>query len=171
MNAFGSLTRTILIGRALPGTVTRTLVSRNRMAATPFVPASCGIGYREPTTILTEAHFLYYEEENNEHGIAAITFPAAKSPATHTWSIRWSRFKSIKCALLVVSQMGADPVDHHHNEGAVIHVQPIALPNELVRSFARERAIGVSAKIWFVKGGHKAGGSNEVADSEVLHES
>jgi len=29
----------------------------------PLVPASCGIGYRDPTTILTEAHFLYYEDE------------------------------------------------------------------------------------------------------------
>jgi hypothetical protein len=33
-DAFGSLARRISIGRAFPGTVTRTLVSQNRMAAT-----------------------------------------------------------------------------------------------------------------------------------------
>jgi hypothetical protein len=58
-------------------------------------------------------------------------------------------------SLFVVCQVRADPIDHHHNEGAVIHVQPVASSNEFIRSVSCERDIGVGTKIWFVKAGHK----------------
>jgi hypothetical protein len=50
--------------------------------------------------------------------------------------------------------MRADAINHHHYESAIIHVQPIASSNKLVRSIPRERAVGVGAKIGFVKAGH-----------------
>ena len=43
---------------------------------------------------------------------------------------------------------------HHHYQGAVSHIQPIAPSNELAKSISCKRAVGVSAKIWFVKAGH-----------------
>jgi hypothetical protein len=58
-------------------------------------------------------------------------------------------------SLFVVGEMRAYPIDHHHYEGAVIHVQPIASSNEFIRSVSCERAIGVSAKVGFVKADHK----------------
>jgi hypothetical protein len=48
----------------------------------------------------------------------------------------------------------ANAINHHDYESAIIHVQPIASSNKLVRSIPRERAVGVSAKIGFVKAGH-----------------
>jgi hypothetical protein len=49
----------------------------------------------------------------------------------------------------------SDARRHHHYEGAVIHVQPIASSNEFIRSVSCERAIGVSAKVGFVRADHK----------------
>ena len=54
----------------------------------------------------------------------------------------------------VVGEMRAYPIDHHHYEGAVIHVQPIASSNEFIRSVSCERAVGVGTKIGLVKAWH-----------------
>jgi hypothetical protein len=56
--------------------------------------------------------------------------------------------------------MCPDAIDQHQHQGAIIHVQPIASSNKLVRSIPRERAVGVGTKIGFVKAGH--GGREEV---------
>jgi hypothetical protein len=48
--------------------------------------------------------------------------------------------------------MRADAVRHHHDKAAIIHVLPIAAVNEFVLGVASERAIGLCAKVWFVKG-------------------
>ena len=47
--------------------------------------------------------------------------------------------------------MRVDAVRHHHYKAAIIHVQPIAAANEFVLRVASERAIGLCAKVWFVK--------------------
>ena len=57
-------------------------------------------------------------------------------------------------SLLVVGPVCADPVDHHQDQSAISHIQPIAPSNKLVGSISCKRAIRVGAKIWFVKAGH-----------------
>jgi hypothetical protein len=47
--------------------------------------------------------------------------------------------------------MCPDAIDHYHNEGAVIHVQPIASSDELVRGISYERAVRLSAEIGLLK--------------------
>ena len=56
--------------------------------------------------------------------------------------------------LFIICQVRANPVGHYQNESSIIHVQPIASSNELVRSVPRERAIWLSAKVGFVEAGH-----------------
>ena len=56
-------------------------------------------------------------------------------------------------SLFIVGKMCPNAIDHHQNQGAIIHVQPIASSNKLVRSIPRERAVGVGTKIGFVKAG------------------
>jgi hypothetical protein len=57
-------------------------------------------------------------------------------------------------SLLVVCQVRADPIDHHHHQGAISNIQPIASSNKLAGSISCKRATSVSAKVWFVKAGH-----------------
>jgi hypothetical protein len=71
-------------------------------------------------------------------------------------------------SLLVVCQVRADPIDHHHYEGAISHIEPVAPSNKLARSISCKWAIGVSAKFWFVKAGHDRAG--EAVGREVFHE-
>ena len=69
--------------------------------------------------------------------------------------MRWSRFKSVKCALFSSFVRCAPiPLTHHHHQGAIGHIQPVATSNKPAGSISCKRAIGVSAKIWFVKAGH-----------------
>ena len=58
-------------------------------------------------------------------------------------------------SLLIIGQMCANSIRHCHNEAAIVHVQPIAPTNKLVRGVPRERAVGLSAKVGFVKAGHE----------------
>src|ERR1700722_4597215 len=51
--------------------------------------------------------------------------------------------------------MGTDAIDQHQHQGAIVHVQPIASSNKLVRSIPCERAVGVGTKIGLVKAGHR----------------
>ena len=54
-------------------------------------------------------------------------------------------------ALFFVGRMRANSVRHDHHEAAIIHVQPIASTNKLIRGVSRERAIGFSTKVRLVK--------------------
>jgi len=57
-------------------------------------------------------------------------------------------------SLFIVCQMRTNPIRHYHNDAAIIHVQPIAPTNKPIRCITRERAIGLRAKVGFVKSWH-----------------
>ena len=40
-------------------------------------------------------------------------------------------------SFLIICQVGANSVGHHHNESAVIHIQPIAAANEFLQRLVR----------------------------------
>ena len=55
---------------------------------------------------------------------------------------------------LIIGKVCADAVDHHHNESAIIHIQPIRAANEFISAVSYERAINILAQVWLVKSGH-----------------
>jgi hypothetical protein len=57
-------------------------------------------------------------------------------------------------SFLVVRQICANSVDHHHDERPVIHVHPIGSPNELVGRVPNKWTIRLDAEVWFVKARH-----------------
>jgi hypothetical protein len=57
-------------------------------------------------------------------------------------------------SLLIVGQMRPDTLRHHQDETAIIHVQPVAATDQLVVSVARERAIGLAAKVRLIEAAH-----------------
>jgi len=58
-------------------------------------------------------------------------------------------------SFLIIRQVGTNPLGHHHNEGAVIHVQPVGAANELIVAVSYEWAVNVLAQVWLVKSGHR----------------
>src|ERR1700724_3553310 len=58
-------------------------------------------------------------------------------------------------SLLVIRQVGADPIDHHHDECAIIHVQPVGAADKLVGAIANERTVGIRAEVWLVELRHE----------------
>jgi hypothetical protein len=70
-----------------------------------------------------------------------------------TWSIRCSRRKSAKCALFI-RQVCPNPVGHHDNERAIIHIQPVRAADKFIATASYERAVDILAQVWLVKMGH-----------------
>ena len=58
-------------------------------------------------------------------------------------------------SLLVICQVRPDAPGHHHDERAVIHVQPVRAANELVVSVANEGAIKIDGQVRFMESGHR----------------
>ena len=54
----------------------------------------------------------------------------------------------------VIRQVFANAVDHHHNERAVIHIQPVGTADELIGAVSREWAVNIVAKVGLVKPRH-----------------
>ena len=46
-------------------------------------------------------------------------------------------------SLLVVRQVRTDAVDHHHEESAIIHIEPIRTADEFVFAIPNERTIKI----------------------------
>jgi hypothetical protein len=46
--------------------------------------------------------------------------------------------------------MRANPDNHYHYEGVIIHAHPIAAANKFVRSVPHKRPIGLNAEVGFV---------------------
>jgi hypothetical protein len=46
-------------------------------------------------------------------------------------------------SLLVVRQVCTDAVDHHHDQGAVIHIEPIRTPDEFIFAVPNEWTVKV----------------------------
>jgi hypothetical protein len=58
-------------------------------------------------------------------------------------------------SLFIVCQMRADSLCHHQNHRPIIHVQPVAATNKLIVAIARERTVGLTAKVGLIKSGHE----------------
>jgi len=54
-------------------------------------------------------------------------------------------------SFLVIRQVFANAVDHHHNETAVIHIQPVGTADELIGAVSGEGTVNIFAKVWLVK--------------------
>jgi hypothetical protein len=50
-------------------------------------------------------------------------------------------------SLLVVRQVCTNAVDHHHDQGAIIHIEPIRTPDEFVVAVPNERTVKVCREI------------------------
>ena len=55
---------------------------------------------------------------------------------------------------LVIREVGSDAIHHHHNEGAIIHIQPVGATDEFIGTIPNEGAVYVLAQVWLVESGH-----------------
>jgi hypothetical protein len=58
-------------------------------------------------------------------------------------------------SLLVIRQVRPDAPGHHHDERAVIHVQPVRTADELVVGVANEGAVKTDGQVGFMESGHR----------------
>ena len=58
-------------------------------------------------------------------------------------------------SLLVIRQVRPDAPGHHHDERAVVHVQPVRAANELVVGVADEGTIKIDGQVGFMESGHR----------------
>ena len=65
------------------------------------------------------------------------------------WLAERDLFSPIPC------MMRPNSLRHHQNKRPIIHVQPIAAPNELIVGIAREWAVGFATKISLIETGHE----------------
>jgi len=68
-------------------------------------------------------------------------------------------------SFLVIRQVFAYAVDHHHNESAVIHIQPVGTADELIGDVAYEWTVNIFAKVGLVKPRHDVGSYIPIAGS------
>jgi len=47
--------------------------------------------------------------------------------------------------------MCANAIDDHHNESAVVHIQPIISADQLICRVPHKWTIWIDAEVWFVK--------------------
>src|SRR5215469_4702435 len=58
-------------------------------------------------------------------------------------------------SLFVVGQICADPLRHHHDQCAVIHVHPISSTDQFIRRVANEWTVWINCKVRFIITGHR----------------
>jgi hypothetical protein len=51
-------------------------------------------------------------------------------------------------SFLVIREVLANAVDHHHYESAVIYVQPVAAADEFIIAVSYERTVNILAQVW-----------------------
>ena len=54
-------------------------------------------------------------------------------------------------SFLVIREVFANAVDHHHYESAVINVQPVTAADEFIIAVSYERTVNILAQVWLVK--------------------
>ena len=54
----------------------------------------------------------------------------------------------------VIREVRSDTIDHHHNESAIVHIQPVRAANELVRAISYEGIIDILTQVRLVKSRH-----------------
>ena len=57
-------------------------------------------------------------------------------------------------SFLVIREVFANAVDHHHYESAVIYVQPVAAADEFIIAVSYERTVNILAQVWLLKSCH-----------------
>ena len=57
-------------------------------------------------------------------------------------------------SFLVIREVFANAVDHHHYESAVIYVQPVAAADEFIIAVSYERTVNILAQVLVVKSRH-----------------
>jgi len=60
-------------------------------------------------------------------------------------------------SFFIIREVFADAVDHHHNEGAIIHVQPVRAADKFIGAVSRKWAVNILAQVWLVKTCHDIG--------------
>ncbi len=55
---------------------------------------------------------------------------------------------------LVIRQVFANAVDHHHDESAIIHIEPVGAAHELTGAVSGEGTVNIFAKVGLVKARH-----------------
>jgi hypothetical protein len=51
--------------------------------------------------------------------------------------------------------MRADAADHHHHEGAIVHVHPVRAANEFIRGVANKGTIWINREVRLIKSSHR----------------
>lgn len=62
-------------------------------------------------------------------------------------------------SLLIIRQMGTDAVDHHHDQSAVVHVEPVGSTDQLVSAVADKWAVGILGQVRLKESGHLSSAS------------
>ncbi len=57
-------------------------------------------------------------------------------------------------SFLVIRQIFANAVDHHHYESAIIYIEPVGAAYELIGAVSDEWAVNILAQVWLVKARH-----------------
>jgi len=57
-------------------------------------------------------------------------------------------------SFLVVRQVFANAVDHHHYESAIIHIEPVGAAHEFIGAVSDEWAVDILAQVRLVKPRH-----------------
>jgi adenosine/AMP kinase len=57
-------------------------------------------------------------------------------------------------SFFIIREVFADAVDHHHNEAAIIHVQPVGAADKFIGAVSRKWAVNILAQVWLVKTCH-----------------
>jgi len=57
---------------------------------------------------------------------------------------------------LIIRQVFANAVDHHHYESAIIHIEPVGAAHELIGAVSDEWAVNILAQVRLVKARHDA---------------
>ena len=83
-----------------------------------------------------------------------VTFPAQVFPeyklVNQILSVHVRQMRSF----LVIREVFANAVDHHHYESAVIYVQPVTAADEFIIAVSYERTVNILAQVWLVKSCH-----------------
>ena len=58
------------------------------------------------------------------------------------------------CPFLVIRQVRANALGHHHDESTIIHIKPVGTADELIRAVPYEWTVYVLAQIRLIESSH-----------------
>ena len=54
-------------------------------------------------------------------------------------------------SFFIVRQVPTNPIGHHQDQCAIVHIQPIGSSHELIVVISYERAVNILAQVWLKK--------------------